>query len=44
MDKTLIIDNYIKRNIVLVNCCCMCKESGEFVDHLLLHYLVAHDL
>lgn len=34
----------MKRNILLVNWCCMCKGSAEFVDHLLYRYLVAYDL
>ena len=34
----------MKRNIKLVNWCCMCKRSGEFVDDLLYHYSVAYDL
>ena len=24
--------------------CCMCKEDGEFVDHLLLHCVYAKEL
>ena len=33
-----------KRNIVVVECRYMCKKSGEFVDHLLLHGKVAGKL
>lgn len=31
-------------NKILVNWCCMCKDSGEYVDHLLLHCPIAHNL
>lgn len=32
------------RNVVLVNWCCLSKATSESVDHLLLHYSVAHKL
>jgi hypothetical protein len=28
------LDNLRKRNIVVVEWCCMCKKSGESIDHL----------
>jgi len=28
----------------VVECCCMCKKSGESIDHLLIHYEVAREL
>jgi hypothetical protein len=37
-------DNLRKRNVVVVEWCCMCKKSGEFVEHLLLHCEAARDL
>ena len=29
------VDNLIKRNIIIVNWCCMCRFSGKKIDHLL---------
>jgi hypothetical protein len=37
LGKILTHDNLPKRNIVVVEWCCMCKKNGETVDHLLLH-------
>jgi hypothetical protein len=42
LGKILIVDNLRKRKIVVVDCCCMCKKSGETIDHLLLHCEVMH--
>ena len=33
----LTLDNLRKRNIYVVNRCCMCRNDWESVDHLLLH-------
>jgi hypothetical protein len=44
LGKVLIIDNLRKRGLILQDWCCMCKQSGESVDHLFLHCLVATDL
>lgn len=33
--------NLIKRGIIVVEWCCMCKCSGEAVDHLLFHSRIA---
>jgi hypothetical protein len=33
-----------KRHIIVVDWCCMCKKSGESVDHLLLHCEIASAL
>lgn len=30
-------DNFRRRGVIIIDCCCMCKKSGETVDHLLLH-------
>lgn len=42
--KILTIDNLNKRGLLLVNWCCMCCCSREMVDHLLIHYEIAHAL
>jgi len=40
----LMHDNLHRRNIVVVEWCCMCKKSGESIDHLLFHCDVAQDI
>jgi hypothetical protein len=42
--KILTIDNLRKRNICIVDWCCMCKHSGESPNHLLLHHEMAQSL
>jgi hypothetical protein len=42
--RILTCDNLRRRGIVLVGWCCLCKCSGETVDHLLLHCSVAAEL
>jgi hypothetical protein len=37
LGKIVIMDNSRKRHIIVVDWCCLCKKSGETVDHLLLH-------
>jgi hypothetical protein len=37
LGKILSVYNLRKRNIVVVDWCCMCKKCGETVDNLLLH-------
>ena len=44
LEKILTMDNLRKRNVVVVEWCCLCKKSGESIDHLLLHCEVACDL
>jgi hypothetical protein len=39
--KLLAMDNLRKRHIIVVDWCCMCKKSGELVDHLLLNCQIA---
>lgn len=34
--KILTVDDLQKRHMIIVDGCCMCKESGEIQDHLLL--------
>jgi len=44
LGKILTHDNLQKRNVVVIEWCCMCKKSGESIEHLLLHCEVARDL
>jgi hypothetical protein len=44
LGKILTVDNLRKRNIIIVDRCCLCKRDGETVDHLLLHCDVASTL
>ena len=44
LERLLTIDNLRKRNLILVDWCCMCKRNGESVDHLLLHCPLAWEL
>ena len=44
LGNILTLDNLCKRGIIVVGWCSMCKQSGEFVNHLLLHYEVARAL
>jgi hypothetical protein len=37
-------DNLRKRNVVMVEWCCMCKKSGQSIDHLLLHCDIVGEL
>ena len=44
LGRILTIDNFWKHRLILMDWCCMCKRSGESVDHLLLHYPMAREL
>jgi hypothetical protein len=44
LGKILTVDNLRKRQIIVINRCCMCKKNEESVDHLLLHCEVACDM
>jgi hypothetical protein len=44
LGKILTMDNLRKRHIMVVEWCCLCKKSGESIDHLLLHCEVASEL
>jgi hypothetical protein len=44
LGKILTVDNLRKRRVVIVDWCCMCKDHGESVNHLLLHCSVAQEL
>ncbi len=42
--RILTYDNLQRRGIVTVGWCCLCRCSGETVDHLLLHCSVAVEI
>jgi hypothetical protein len=44
LGKILTIDNLRKRNLILINRCCLCKSDEENVNHLFLHCEIAHSL
>jgi hypothetical protein len=44
LGNILTLDNLCKRGIIVVGWCCMCKQSGESINHLLLHYEMARAL
>jgi len=44
LGKILTHDNLCKKNVVVIEWCCMCKKNGGTIDHLLLHCEVARDL
>ena len=37
LGKILIMDNLGKGHVIVVDKCCMCKKSGDSMNHLLLH-------
>ena len=44
LGNILTINNLRKRQILILDWCCMCKRNGELVDHLLIHCSIAFDL
>ena len=44
LGRILTANNLRRRNIILVDWCCLCKEDGETIDHLFLHCKVAREL
>jgi hypothetical protein len=38
------LDNLRKKNVMVVEWCCMYKKSGESIDYLLIHCEVAKEL
>jgi hypothetical protein len=40
LEKILTMDNLKKRQVIVVNRCCLSKWNGESTDHLLIHYEV----
>lgn len=43
-NKILTCDNLIKQGFSLVGWCCLCRCSGETLDHLLIHCDIAYVL
>jgi hypothetical protein len=43
LGKIFTLDN-LKKHVIVMDRCCMCKRDGESVDHLLLHCDVASAL
>jgi hypothetical protein len=43
LEKILTLDNLMKRKLIVVDWCCMCKRSGESIDHHLLRCEVARE-
>jgi hypothetical protein len=43
LGKIFTLDKLRKRNVIVVDWCCMCKKGEEFIDHL-LHCEVAREL
>jgi hypothetical protein len=41
LEKMLIMNNLRKWHIIVVDWCCMCKKSGDIVDHFLLRCKIA---
>jgi hypothetical protein len=41
LSKILTHDNLRKRNVIVIEWCCLCKKSGEYINHLLLHCEIA---
>jgi hypothetical protein len=44
LGKILTHDNLRKRNVIVIEWCCLCKKSRESIDHLLLHCEIVRDL
>ncbi len=44
LEKILTVDNLRRRGLILVEWCCLCKQSGESVNHLLLHCSYVQEL
>jgi hypothetical protein len=44
LGKILTLNNLRNRSVVVVEWCCMCKNSGKSIDHLLTHCEVARKL
>ena len=44
LGKILTLDNLRKRGLIVVDWCCMCKRSGESINHLFLNCEVARAL
>jgi hypothetical protein len=44
LGRILTIDNLRRRHVIVLDWCCMCKESGESISHLLMHCSAAREV
>ena len=44
LGRILTSNNLRKRQVVVIDWCCMSKKDGETIDHLLLHWPLAREL
>ncbi|KAG2729847.1 hypothetical protein I3760_01G267900 [Carya illinoinensis] len=44
LGKILTTDNLRRRGLIIVDWCCLCRNNGETVDHLLLHCKFASEI
>ena len=44
LGRILTTDNLRRRHVIVLDWCCMCKESGESISHLLMHCLAAREV
>uniref|UniRef100_A0A2N9G614 Uncharacterized protein n=1 Tax=Fagus sylvatica TaxID=28930 RepID=A0A2N9G614_FAGSY len=44
MGRILTTDNLRRRHVIVLDWCCMCKENGETISHLLLHCSAAMEI
>uniref|UniRef100_A0A2N9IHU7 Reverse transcriptase domain-containing protein n=1 Tax=Fagus sylvatica TaxID=28930 RepID=A0A2N9IHU7_FAGSY len=44
LGNLLTIDNLRQHNLIIIDWCCLCKQSGGSLDHLLLHCSLAREL
>jgi len=44
LDKILTHDSLRKRNVLVIEWCCIYKKNMESIDHMLLHCEVTRDL
>ena len=44
LGRILTTDNLRRRNVIVLDWCCMCKENGESISHLLLHCSAAMEI
>jgi hypothetical protein len=44
LGKIITLDNLIKKCVIVIDKCCMCKMNGESMDYLILHCEIARAL
>ena len=44
LGQILTTNNLKKQKVIILDWCCMCKSSGESINHLLIHCPVAQEL